>query len=114
MNILIDQGSGALALADTLDGERFRLARDRIGMMESEEIVHPACVPYFHAAAAWIRLLLDHRRMLEDGSFETLPVADLRARNRALYEDILPDNYAGSWAGIRAGSCRPFSVNCAA
>lgn len=98
MNILIDQGGGALALSDTLSGERFRLARERIGMMESEEIVHPACVPYFHAAAAWIRLLLDHRRMLEDGSFEILPVSDLQDRNRALYEDILPDNYGGSWA----------------
>ena len=93
MNFWIDAGEGALYTADTLSGERFRLALDRIRQMTSEEETAPACTAYFRAAAGWILLLLDQRRTLEDGSFEKMSAAELAAANRALYEDILPGNY---------------------
>ena len=98
MNFWIDAGEGALYTADTLSGERFRLALDRIRQMTSEEETAPACTAYFRAAAGWILLLLDQRRTLEDGSFEKMSAAELAAANRALYEDILPGNYDRSWA----------------
>lgn len=37
MNFLIDEGNGALLTDDTLAGERFRLALERIREMETEE-----------------------------------------------------------------------------
>ena len=98
MDFFIDRGRGALSSADTLAGERFRFALDRIRQMEGEAAVNPAFVPFFQSSAQWILKLLDHRRMLEDGSFERLPLEELRIRNHELYEEILPENYAGSWA----------------
>ena len=98
MNFLIDEGHGALLTDDTLAGERFRLALERIREMEREEETDPAFVPYFRDAARWILLLLDHRKMLEDGTFATIPLEKLAAANRALYHDILPENYDRSWA----------------
>ena len=98
MNFWIDQGGGALYTADSLDGERFRLSLDRIRQMTAEEQTAPACVPFFQAAAGWVLLLLDHRRMLEDGSFDRVPLSELAKRNRDLYADILPDSYGQSWA----------------
>ena len=98
MNFLIDEGHGALLTDDTLAGERFRLALERIREMEREEETDPAFVPYFRDAARWILLLLDHRKMLEDGTFETMPLEKLAAANRALYQDILPENYDSSWS----------------
>ena len=98
MNFLIDDGHGALLTDDTLDGERFRLALERIRQMETEEETAPAYIPYFRDAARWVLLLLDHRKMLEDGSFETIPPEELAAANRDLYLDILPENYDRSWA----------------
>ena len=98
MNFFIDKGEGALLSSDTLDGERFRLSLERIRLMTRESAVHPLYVPYFQAAAEWILLLLSHGRMLEDGSFESLPIDELQRKNRGLYEDILPDCYDRSWA----------------
>ena len=98
MNFLIDRGEGALQTSESLSGERFRLSLERIGMMAEEECTAACCVPFFRSAAEWILLLLDHRRMLEDGSFETMPLRDLEEKNRALYEDILPEHYEESWA----------------
>ena len=51
MNFLIDQGDGALAVSDSLEGERFRLALDRIRRIREEELVHPSLVPFFQTAA---------------------------------------------------------------
>ena len=84
MNFFIDKGEGALLSSDTLDGERFRLSLERIRLMTRESAVHPLYVPYFQAAAEWILLLLSHGRMLEDGSFESLPIDELQRKNRGL------------------------------
>lgn len=98
MKFFVDLGEGALELSESLDGERFRLAEERIGMMVGEESVAPVCVPFFRYAAKWVLMLLEHGRMLEDGSFGSMALDELEAGNRALYEDILPENYAHSWA----------------
>lgn len=98
MNFFVDFGQGALEKIDSLDGERFRLSVERIGMMAEEEQTAPACLSFFQGAAGWVLQLLDHCRMLEDGSFERMPIEELQRKNHALYEDILPDHYEESWA----------------
>lgn len=98
MNFFVDFGQGALQYCESLEGERFRLSLERIGMMGREECTAPASVPFFHYAADWVLMLLEHRRMLEDGSFETMALAGLEEKNRALYEDIFPENYGHCWA----------------
>ena len=98
MNFFIDTDGSALNHTESLEGERFRLALERIGAMAEEECTAPCCVPFFKYAAGWVLTLLDHRRMLEDGSFNSIPLEKLRERNRELYEDIFPENYEKSWA----------------
>lgn len=98
MNFFVDLGRGALESSDSLSGERFRLSAGRIRTMAEEECAAPACVPFFQNAAKWILMLLDHRRMLEDGSFESMPIEELEKKNHELYADILPEQYEESWA----------------
>lgn len=73
---------------------------------DEEPRVHPLYAEYFRSAARWILLLLSHRRMLEDGSFLRRSEEELAAMNRALYEDILPENYGESWANHAHASRR--------
>ena len=98
MNFFADLGEGALQCSQSLDGERFRLSLERIETMGEEECAAPASVPFFRYAAGWVLMLLDHRRMLEDGSFNEMEISGLEEKNRALYEDIFPENYGHSWA----------------
>ena len=98
MNFFADLGEGALQCSQSLDGERFRLSLERIETMCEEECAAPASVPFFRYAAGWVLMLLDHRRMLEDGSFNEMEISGLEEKNRALYEDIFPENYGHSWA----------------
>lgn len=54
--------------------------------------------PYFSAAADFLRLLEDERNFLFAGGQKTASLAELQARNRALYEDVLPERYGTSYA----------------
>lgn len=98
MNFFVDDGSGALYGRDTLSGERFTLSLERIGQIGEEEAVHPSYIPFFRAAAEWILFLLSVRRSLEDGGFESATYEELSQTNRALYKDVLAENYENSWA----------------
>lgn len=98
MNFFVDKGCGALYGSDTLEGERFTLSLERIGQIGQEQAVHPSFVPFFKAQAEWILFLLSVRKSLEDGTFESAPAEELAETNRALYKDILPENYEKSWA----------------
>ena len=98
MNFFVDLGEGALSSSESLNGERFRLSAERIRMMAEEECVAPACAPFFKYAAEWVLMLLEHRRMLEDGSFEQMTIRELEEKNHELYADILPEHYDESWA----------------
>ena len=98
MNFYIDLGEGALESSESLDGERFRLSVERIELMAEEECTAPSCAPFFKYAAEWILMLLRHRRILEDGSFERMPIKQLEEKNHELYADILPGHYEKSWA----------------
>ena len=76
--------------------ERYDLAMGRIREIEQEPEV-PACfVSYVRKTAAFLLLVDDVKTKLENGYYEEHP-EELKTVNRALYEDILPENYENSY-----------------
>ena len=53
---------------------------------------------YFTTVAKFLLLIEDTRQFLEQGKQATATLEELQQRNRALYEDILPENYENSFA----------------
>ena len=53
---------------------------------------------YFTTVAKFLLLIEDTRQFLEQGKQATATRKELQQRNRALYEDILPENYENSFA----------------
>lgn len=54
--------------------------------------------PYFASVAEFLMLLEDEGSFLSAGGQETADTDRLQARNRALYEDVLPEHYGTSYA----------------
>lgn len=78
--------------------ERYELAIERITLMEQEESVKEPFRTYFHKMAAFVRMVARVADMaLEDG-LSRLSLEELKGLNRALYEDIIGDNYNYSYA----------------
>lgn len=73
--------------------ERYELAIERIALMNQEKTVGKNFIPYFERASAFVLLIKNTVRMVEDGSINNLSVKDSASLNRALYEDITGDNY---------------------
>lgn len=73
--------------------ERYELAMERIAQMEKEKTVGERYQPYFERAAAFVMLVKNVVRMVEDGSIRNLSLEEHAALNRALYEDIRGENY---------------------
>lgn len=81
--------------------ERFILAAERVRqiarMTEEERKAADGYAPYFQKTASYIEKLLSvwERRAAEkaESGREKPALAQLRARNKALYEDILPEHY---------------------
>lgn len=78
--------------------ERYELAIGRIREIPGENAVEPAFISYFEAGADWFVLMDTERQFLLYGGFERASLEELRRRNRALYEEILPENYGHSYA----------------
>lgn len=78
--------------------EIYELTVGRIREIPEESIVDPVFIPFFKAGAQWLLQLDDERRFLTDGSFEKASLEELKSHNRALYEEILPENYGHSYA----------------
>ena len=77
--------------------ERYGLAIDRIREIAGEHFGVPSMEAYFSAVAEFVLLIDENRAFLEAGGFHEASMEQLKARNRALYEDILPENYASSY-----------------
>lgn len=81
--------------------ERFALSRERIAEIASLEgqqaYISAKFVPYFKETADYIGKLLCEYDRQQSQSLRGLPLEQLRARNRALYEDILPEHYASCY-----------------
>ena len=81
--------------------ERYELAIERIGEITGERWGNEEtqCFEaYFSAVAEFLLLLEDNRGFLEAGGLKTASLEELQRRNRALYEDVLEENYEKSYA----------------
>lgn len=78
--------------------ERYDLAMERIGLMEQEITVKEPFIEYFHRTAAFVLLVKNIVTMVEENRLPNLTLKELKSINRALYEDIIVDNYETSYA----------------
>lgn len=81
--------------------ERLELALLRIREIPGEDFQGAELLPwkeYFTTVAKFLLLIEDTRQFLEQGKQDTATRKELQQRNRALYEDILPENYENSFA----------------
>ena len=81
--------------------ERLELALLRIREIPGEDFQGAELLPwkeYFTTVAKLLLLIEDTRQFLEQGKQATATLEELQQRNRALYEDILPENYENSFA----------------
>ena len=81
--------------------ERLELALLRIREIPGEDFQGAELLPwkeYFTTVAKFLLLIEDTRQFLEQGKQATATREELQRRNRALYEDILPENYENSFA----------------
>ena len=81
--------------------ERLELALLRIREIPGEDFQGAELLPwkeYFTTVAKFLLLIEDTRQFLEQGKQATATLEELQQRNRALYEDILPENYENSFA----------------
>lgn len=77
--------------------ERYELALDRIRAIPGEHFGVPALEACFAAVSEFVLLIDENRRFLEEDGLSGASLEQLQARNRALYEDILPENYESSY-----------------
>lgn len=86
-----------LATQELLE-ERWQLCFDRISQVPLEHFGVPAFEEYFAKMALFLMQMNGTYRFVTDGGMERAALAELKERNRGLYEDILPDNYGRSYA----------------
>ena len=86
--------------------ERYNLALERITQIPDEHICDKPYQDYFTDMAKFVLMLADTWEYIADGSLYKAPLEELQKRNHALYEDILPENYAHSYANP------DYAVNC--
>lgn len=80
--------------------ERQALAMERIHEIaqEARSCVDRQFAPYFAGVAKFLILLEEEGEFLAAGGQKTASLEKLQERNRALYEDVLPENYGTSYA----------------
>lgn len=78
--------------------ERYELAVGRIREIRTEQTVERVFRDYFQKMADFVIMIDELRNVLSDGSYDALPMKGLKEWNRRLYFDILPEQYADSFA----------------
>lgn len=78
--------------------ERYSLVMERIHEIKKEHIGGEALTAYFAMVADFVMLLEETDLFLEAGGLETASLEDLKSRNAALYQDILPAHYDTGYA----------------
>lgn len=78
--------------------ERYELASNRICEIETEIDVKEPLRDYFHKVAAFLMLVQNQAKLIREGSYSKLSLAELKLLNHSLYEDIIGDNYETSYA----------------
>lgn len=77
--------------------ERYSLALERIRQIPEEHFGVPAFEKYFAAVAERVLMLDETIGFLVKGGLKKAPIEELAHRNRALYEEVLPENYESSY-----------------
>ncbi|NBJ91665.1 aminopeptidase [Parablautia muri] len=77
--------------------ERFLLAKERIEELKKEKRLQPEYQVYFVKVAQFLEMICENWFFVEEGRLKECPLEELRRRNKALYEDILPENYESSY-----------------
>ena len=78
--------------------ERYDLTIDRIGRICMEKTVGEQFREYFQKTAEFILEIERIRKLIETGMWKQLSAEEKREETRKLYEDILPEQYAASYA----------------
>ena len=78
--------------------ERYDLTIDRIGRICMEKTVGQQFREYFQKTAGFILEIERIRKLVETGMWKQLSAEEKREENRKLYEDILTEQYAVSYA----------------
>ncbi|MDE6129636.1 MAG: hypothetical protein K2G16_10675, partial [Lachnospiraceae bacterium] len=78
--------------------ERLRLAEERTVQLKEENVSEEAFSCYFRKEAEWLSVLFELQELMVGGGYEKLGLEELKAWNRRLYEELLPENYETSYA----------------
>lgn len=78
--------------------ERYSLVMERIHDIKKERVGGESLTAYFAMVADFVMLLEETDLFIEAGGLETASLEDLKSRNAALYQDILPEHYDTSYA----------------
>ena len=83
--------------------ERYELAVGRIREIRTEQTVDGVFCDYFQKLADFVIMIDELRNVLSDGSYDALPMEELKRWNRRLYYDILPEqSYANPAFAVQA------------
>ncbi len=77
--------------------ERLELAADRIKEISQEGLKNPEFSDYFKKVSEFLLLVLETLDVQEKGEGMDLDLDELKAENKRLFEDILPENYDKSY-----------------
>ena len=77
--------------------ERYELAKDRVGEIVTEAFAEKEYETYFHTVVAFVRQMCEEYEWIEAGNLKTASMEELQARNKALYAEVLPENYEKSF-----------------
>ena len=78
--------------------ERFSLACERIRAFLADSKIKPPYLDYFKRMAEFVELLSDWQHQVDTEDIWKQDMQSMQAYNRLLYEDILPESYATSYA----------------
>lgn len=78
--------------------ERFALVEERIAEIAKAPEVKEPFADYFKKTAEFLELLSSIYRKVENGDLAKAGLEQLEQQNKALYSDILPENYETSYA----------------
>lgn len=77
--------------------ERYKLAMERIKEIPAEHLGSAGLEAFFSFCAAFLLMIDDTVKFLEEGGLEKASIEELERRNHALYADILPEHYEESY-----------------
>ena len=78
---------------DEIIDERYDLAVSRIKELKNESLGNDSFDDYFKMVRSFIEMMDETLNWALNGGKEKDSLDELKARNKALYEDILPENY---------------------